>query len=91
MDGGHTMTDVRRITIEPDSNDFTGYTVSVPCFAVTGQFGFEEIDIIQGIPRYIVKVHKNRKDNIFPESREEEFIDDKLVRFYKKKGYSLKH
>ena len=85
------MTNVRKITIESDSNDFTGYTVSVPCSAVTGQFGFEEIDVIQGTPKYIVKVNKARKTSVFPESREGDFLDDKLVRFYKKKGYSLKH
>jgi len=85
------MTDVRRITIEPDSNDFTGYTVSVPCSAVTGQFGFEEIDVIQGTPVYLAKVNKARKNSLSPESREGDFLDDRLVRFYKKKGYSLKH
>ncbi len=85
------MTDVRRITIEPDSNDFAGYTVSVPCHAVTGQFGFEEIDVIQGTPIYLVKVNKARKKSLSPESREGDFLDDRLVRFYKNKGYSLKH
>lgn len=91
MDGGVTMTDIRTITINTESSDFTGYTVSVPFYSVTGQVGFEDIDIIQGTPRYMFKAHKERRNNIFPESREKEFLDDKLAQFYRKKGYHLKH
>lgn len=90
MDGGWVMPKAKHVIIDTESSDFTGYTVSLPNSMTTGHLGFEDIDIIQGTPRYMVKIVKEQKDNIFPESREEEFLDDKLAQFYKKKGYPLK-
>ena len=51
----------------------------------TGYFGGEIIPAIQGIPSIVISQEQNQV--LFPETREEHFIDQKLEEFYKKRGY----
>jgi hypothetical protein len=44
---------------------------------------------LQGIPYSPVSSGEESRQYIFPESREERFLDNNLLEFYKKKGYSL--
>lgn len=70
---------------EKEDVALTGYTLSIIGSMNTGDFGDEEIPAIQGIPSIAISQKQNQV--LFPETREEHFIDQKLEEFYKKKGY----
>lgn len=70
---------------EKEDATLTGYTLSVIGTMNTGYFGDEVIPAIQGIPSIVISQEQNQL--LFPETREEQFINQKLEEFYKKKGY----
>ncbi|MFH0847380.1 MAG: hypothetical protein V1894_04930 [Chloroflexota bacterium] len=79
------------VRIEVESNDYTGYSVSVPSAVTTGQCGNESVEAVQGMPVTISRKDLTTELDIFPEAREERFLDEKLIQFYKKKGYSTEN
>lgn len=70
---------------EKEDVTLTGYTLSIVGTTSTGYFGDEVIPARQGIPSIVIS--QNQDQVLFPETREEYFIDQKLEEFYKKKGY----
>jgi len=70
---------------EKEDTTLTGYALSIIGTMNTGYFGGEVIPAIQGIPSIVIPQEQNQL--LFPETREELFIDQKLEEFYKKKGY----
>lgn len=72
-------------TEEKEDVTLTGYSLSIIGTMNTGYFGDEVIPAIQGIPSIVIPQKQNQL--LFPETREEHFIDHKLEEFYKKKGY----
>jgi len=70
---------------EKEDVTLTGYTLSIIGTMNTGYFGGEIIPAIQGIPSIVISQEQNQV--LFPETREEHFIDQKLEEFYKKRGY----
>jgi len=75
------------IYIEAENTDYAGYSLTILSGISTGQVGGAPITPMQGIPYFLVPPREESRRNIFPESREERFLDDKLLEFYKKKGY----
>ena len=65
----------------------TGYTLSIVGTMNTGYYGNEIIPPIQGFPSINASILKEENRDVFPETREELFIDQKLQEFYNKKGY----
>jgi len=77
----------RTITILPDSEDYTGYSTNV----VTGisTSGLEVLSFQEEVmsPRLAEGNDEEQpKDLMFPETREELFLDEDLVKFYRKRG-----
>jgi len=82
------MVEERKVVIGPNSEDYTGYSMFV--MVGTSNAAVEDISF-QGT-LVIPALGKSEKDGaekeyIFPETREEVFLDESLVKFYKKKGY----
>lgn len=75
------------IYIEAENTDYAGYSLTILSGISTGQVGEAPITPMQGIPYFLVQPREESRRNIFPESREERFLDDNLLEFYKKKGY----
>jgi len=73
----------KTVLIDGEHDDYTGYTVSIPSSGVTG---IGDIFIVQGTR---IKSGRMVSEEVFPDSREEKFFDEKLVEFYKKKGYPI--
>lgn len=75
--------------IEEDNEDNTGYTLTVSVGDCTDQLVGAMMPPLQGIPYSRVSSEEESQQYIFPESREERFLDNNLLEFYKKKGYPL--
>lgn len=78
----------RTITILPDSEDYTGFSTNVLTGATTS--GLEVLSFQEEVmlPRLAKgNEEEQAKDLMFPETREELFLDEDLVKFYRKKGY----
>lgn len=73
------------IHIEADSDDRTGYTLKVSAGASTSELSGVSIAPIQGLPVSLVPTEEFA-ENIFPETREERFMEESLMKFYEKKG-----
>lgn len=73
----------KTFVIDGENEDFTGYSISLPSSSVTG---CGEISVLQGSR---IKFHNTPSEELFPDSREEKFMGNKLVEFYKKKGYRV--
>lgn len=73
------------IHIEADSDDRTGYTLKVSAGISTSELSGVSIAPIQGLPVSPVPPEEFA-ENIFPETREEKFMEESLMQFYKKKG-----
>ena len=71
------------IYIPPKSENYTGYAMFVLMGTSTSDISFLPL-AEQG------DNEENEKEYVFPESREERFLDKDLLEFYKKKGYELK-
>lgn len=92
MDGGDEMKKGEIVYIEAVNTDYAGYSVTILAGGSTGQgseIPLAPIPPIQGIPYSLVSSGEESRQYIFPESREERFLDNNLLEFYKKKGYSL--
>lgn len=89
MDGGDEMKKGETVYIEAANTDFAGYSLTILTGGSTGQVGGIPLAPIQGIPYSRVSSGEESRQYIFPESREEHFLDNNLLEFYKKKGYSL--
>lgn len=77
----------KELYIESEDPDFTGYSFTIFAGSNTGQVGDVIVAPIQGMPFSISSQQEERPESIFPESREERFLDQNLQEFYKKKGY----
>lgn len=71
------------IYISPDTEDYTGYTTYVLMGTSTSELGIFPLPVEE-----LPGAKEERVDEyIFPETREERFLDKDLVEFYRKKGY----
>lgn len=89
MDGGDEMKKGETVYIESVNTDYAGYSLTILAGDSTSQVGGIQLAPIQGIPYSYVSSGEESRQYIFPESREERFLDNNLLEFYKKKGYSL--
>lgn len=89
MDGGDEMKKGRTVYIEAVNTDYAGYSLTIVAGGSTSQVGGIQLAPIQGVPYSHVSSGEESRQYIFPESREERFLDNNLLEFYKKKGYSL--
>ena len=79
-----------RVYIPPESEDYTGYTTYVLTGTSTsgvGSFPWPKEELVQ--ERDQRSEHELDREIMFPESREERFLDNDLLEFYKKKGYEV--
>ena len=77
MDGGNQVMK-ETIYILPDTENYTGYTTYVAMGTSTSE-----------LEDFSLPIEEEAKDYIFPETREERFLDKDLVEFYRKKGYKI--
>lgn len=83
---------IRTIYFPPKTEEeYTGYTI----FIMMGTSTSDRNSFIQPEQGKLIEFkiednEKAEKEYIFPESREERFIDKDLSEFYKKKGYKFK-
>jgi len=89
MDGGDEMKEGKTVYIDAVNTDYAGYSLTILASGSTGQVGGIQFAPIQGIPYSHISSGEESRQFIFPESREERFLDNNLLKFYKKKGYSL--
>ena len=78
----------RTIHIPPDSEDYTGYSTDVLTGTTTSRLeglSFQEEVISPRLAKG--NEEEQTKDLMFPETREELFLDEDLLKFYRKKGY----
>ena len=76
--------------ILPSSEDYTGYTTSVltgTCTSALEDYSFEGASFFPEISGF--EDDLMTEDILFPETREEHFLDEDLARFYRKKGIKL--
>jgi len=66
--------------------DHTGYTLALSGNVGTGQVGGFASEPMQGMPQPLLPLEEDLPQSIFPETREERFLDDNLLEFYRKKG-----
>ena len=76
------------IYIPPDTEDYTGYTTYVLMGTSTSELGIFPLPVEEA-PAGVGQEDKEERveDYIFPETREERFLDRDLIEFYRKKGY----
>jgi len=87
MDGGEAVKGSIKIIGGAEDSYSTGYSASVRLGSAT-EMG--NIETLQGLPVYLHRgLGRDLKMSLPPETREEHFLDEKLVKFYKKKGYSV--
>jgi len=77
------------IYIPPDTEDYTGYTTYVLMGTSTSELEVFSLPMKEEAPSGIERDYEKEKakDYIFPETREERFLDRDLIEFYRKKGY----
>lgn len=76
------------IYIPPDTEDYTGYTTYVLMGTGTSELESFSLPAEKMLPKVDQGDEGEQvEDYIFPETREERFLDEDLLEFYKKKGY----
>lgn len=81
----------KTIYFPPKTEEFTGYTSFIMMGTSTSdRNSFIQTEQGEVIEFKIEDKEKAGKEYIFPESREELFIDKELSEFYQKKGYKFK-
>ena len=80
------MSETKKLFAGSADATLTGYTLSIYGTINTGQIGMGTIPPIQGLITFIAPPDK-QEDIIFPNVREDRFLDKGLEEFYKKKGY----
>ena len=80
------MSETKELFADSADSTMTGYTLSICGTINTGQIGMGPILPIQGLITFIAPPDK-QEDFIFPNLREDRFLDKGLEEFYKKKGY----
>lgn len=71
------------VYILPDTEDYTGHTT----YVLMGTSTTELVTFALPVGDVAEEKQEQADDYIFPETREERFLDKDLVEFYRKKGY----
>lgn len=80
------MSETNELFADRADDTLTGYTLSIYDTISTGPIGVGMIAPIQGLTTFIAPPDR-QEDIIFPNLREDRFLDKGLEEFYKKKGY----
>ena len=80
----------KSIYIQPDSDDYAGYSTFVFSGSTTSSYG--DLHSVGGEVFTIIKGEEYEGGNgdvLFPALKEEDIVDEGLLRFYKNKGYKI--
>ena len=81
----------RSIYILPESQEHTGYSLQIGYVGTTSELDdlalLEERADIEDKGQRQEEERDQQREPMFPDTREESFIDESLREFYKKKGY----
>jgi len=78
----------KSIYIKPESEDYAGYTTFIFTGSSTSSYGDlysqggDVITVLGGGEN-----EEQGEEQLFPETREKGYLDEDLLRFYRKKGY----
>lgn len=78
----------KSIYIKPESEDYAGYTTFI--FAGSSTSSYEDLYSQGGDVITILEGEEDKEqdeETFFPETREKGYLDEDLLRFYRKKGY----
>jgi hypothetical protein len=90
MEGGDLIMTQRNIYILPEDQEYTGYSLQIGYACTTSEVD----DLTLKEERAGIESQRQRREEgaqekelVFPDTREEFFVDKSLREFYKKKGY----